>query len=77
MPQLQSLHLHVQAPVLTEPGLDSPLSVWTPVLFAPYTQWLVSPLLLGGEDVPPVPWNFVFFALPFPEHLTSGKNCWI
>lgn len=71
MPQLQSLHLHVQAPVLTELGLDSLLSVWPPC-FAPCAQWLASPLPLGGGScsISLSPGSLVLFTLPFPEHLT-------
>lgn len=74
MPQLQSLHLHVQAPVLTESGLDSPLSVWTPVLCSLHSVARVPTPAWGWKVFHQSPGTLVFFALPFPEHLTSGKK---
>lgn len=66
MPQLQSLHLHLQAPVLTEPGLDSLLSVWPPVLLLPLLSGSLPRSHLGMEAVPPVPWKSCPFWLALP-----------
>lgn len=77
VPQLQSLHLHVQAPVLTGSGLDSLLSVWTPVLCSLHSVARVPTPAWGWKVFHQSPGTLVVFALPFPEHLTSGKNCWI
>lgn len=70
MSQLQSLHLYIQALVLTELDLDSPTYYSGPVCFAPHAQW--SPSLsphLGLEVLPLYPGNPVL-TLPFPEHPT-------
>lgn len=70
MSQLQSLHLHIQAFVLTELDLDSPTYYSGPMCFAPHAQW--SPSLsphLGLEVLPLSPGNPVL-TLPFPEHPT-------
>lgn len=70
VPQLQSLHLHVQAPVLTEPGQDSPLSVWPHVLCSPCSVARVPTPIWGWKPFHRSPGSLVLFALPFPEHLT-------
>lgn len=70
MPQLQSLHLHVQAPVLTELGQDSPLSVWSPVLHSLRSVAYFPAHTWGWKPFHRSPGSLVFFALPFPEHLT-------
>lgn len=71
MPQLQGLHLHVQAPVLTG-WAWTPRCPSGPPCFAPRTQWLTSllPLGVGSRSTSPSPGSLVLFALPFPEHLT-------
>lgn len=70
MSQLQSLHLHIQALVLTELDLDSPIYQSGPMCFAPHAQWSL-PLSphLGLEVLPLSPGNLVL-TLPFPEHPT-------
>lgn len=58
MSQLQSLHLHIQALVLTEPDLDSPAYQSGPMCFAPHAQWLLLPkphLTVGSFAT--VPWK--------------------
>lgn len=62
MPQLQSLHLHIQAPVLTEPGLDSLLSVWLPVLLFPSLSGSLPCSHLGMEAVPTSPLEVLSFS---------------
>lgn len=70
MSQLQSLHLHIQALVLTEPDLDSPAYQSGPMCFAPHAQWLLLPNPhLWLEVLPLYPGNPVL-TLPFPEHPT-------
>lgn len=69
MPQLQSLHLHIQAPVLTE--LDwIPLSVWPPLLCSPRSVAHIPSPTWGWKLFHRSPRSLVLFALPFPEHLT-------
>lgn len=70
MPQLQSLHLHVQAPMLMETGLDSPLSVWTPVLCSPCSVAHGPTPTWGWMLFHWSPGTLIVFALPFPKHLT-------
>lgn len=74
MPHLQSVHLHVQVHMLTEPGLDSPLSVWPHVLCSQHSVAHVFTPTWGWKPFHWSPGNLVLFALPFPVHLTSGKN---
>lgn len=70
MSQLQSLHLHIQALVLTEPDLDSPTYQSGPMCSAPHAQWSLLPTPhLGLEVLPLYPGNPVL-TLPFPEHPT-------
>lgn len=78
MSQLQSLHLHIQALVLTEPDLDSPAYQSGPMCFAPHAQWLLLPKPHLRLEVSPLyPGNPVL-TLPFPEHPTlPAKFCWI
>lgn len=74
MPQLQSLHLHLQAPVLTEPGLDSLLSVW-PRALLPVLSGSRLHSHLGVEAIPPVPWTSCPFRLyPSLSIRLFGKN---
>lgn len=74
MPQLQSLHLHIQALVLTEPDSDSSTYQFGPLCFTPHAQWLLPPHallpLLGAGRCATVPWKFCpALTLPFPEYL--------
>lgn len=74
MSQLQSLHLHIQAPVLTVPDLDSPPISLAPCALFPVLSGHYSPTPhLGLEVLLLYPGNPVL-PLPFPEHPTLPAN---
>lgn len=64
MPQLQSLHLHVQAPVLTELGLGTP----PPVSLAPCA---LLPALSGHFPAPTWGWELCHH----PLEVLSSSPC--
>lgn len=74
MPQLQSLHLHVQALVLTEPDLDSPTYQSGPLCFASHAQWSLPPNPHLELEVLPLSPGSPILTLSFPEHLTLPAN---
>lgn len=79
MSQLQSLHLHIQTPVLTEQGLSFPTCQSSPLCFAPCAHVVAFPLPLELEAMPLSPGSLVLLALLCPEHLKLFQQnfCWI